>query len=184
MAEYAFGSGFHATTFVNVIDAATPAILEHRMTYFAKDKSFGLTPGHEGISRSPGMDPLGGLPPPRDARFCFECHSTQVSTHDVLGIEEDRLIPNVSCERCHGPGRSHVEAARRGADGSELRLLFGPERGYTAQHVIELCGMCHRHPGKPGVGPLDPDNARLARFQPVGVLQLRCFRESRAPSVA
>ncbi len=179
VAEYAFGSGFHATTFVNVIDAATPAILEHRMTYFARDKSFGLTPGHEGISRSPGMDPLGGLPPPRDARFCFECHSTQVSTHDVLGIEEDRLIPNVSCERCHGPGRSHVEAARRGADGSELRLLFGPERGYTAQHVIELCGMCHRHPGKPGVGPLDPDNPRLARFQPVGVLQSRCFRESR-----
>ncbi len=62
---------------------------------------------------------------------------------------------------------------------SDLRLPFGPERGYTAEAVIRLCGSCHRHPGKPGVGPLDPENPRLARFQPVGVLQSRCFRESK-----
>jgi len=173
VAEYAFGSGSHAVTFVNVIDAAVPAILEHRMTYYAKTRSFGLTPGHEGVPRSPGMNPHGGLPPARDARFCFECHSTQVSTREDLGIEEEKLIPNVSCERCHGPGRAHVEAAHRGAAESELRLPFGPEHGYTAERAIALCGSCHRHPGKPGVGALDPENTHLARFQPVGILQSR-----------
>ena len=39
--------------------------------------------------------------------------------------------------------------------------------------------MCHRHPGKAGVGPLDPENTHLARFQPVGILQSRCYRESK-----
>jgi hypothetical protein len=178
IAEYAFGSGNHAITFVNVIDPRTPAILEHRMTYFAASRSFGLTPGHEGIPRTPGMTLHGGVPPARDARFCFECHSTQVSTQEGQQIDEDRLIPNVSCERCHGPGRAHVEAAHRGASGTELSLPFGPERAETAERIIRLCGSCHRHPGRPGVGPLDPENMHLARFQPVGILQSRCFRES------
>jgi hypothetical protein len=178
VAEYAFGSGHHAVTFVNMIDAETPAIFEHRMTYYAKTGTFGLTPGHDAVPRPPTLTPLGGLPPPADAWSCFACHSTQVSTVKGLRIDEDRLIPNVSCERCHGPGRAHVEAAAKGAPASELGLPFGRERGYTADQVIALCGMCHRHPGKAGVGPLDPENTHLARFQPVGILQSRCYRES------
>lgn len=178
VAEYAFGSGQHAVTFVNVEDEETPRILEHRMTYYAKTGSFGLSPGHDAVPRPPGMTPLGGYPPPSDAWSCFACHSTQVCTGPGLRIDEERLIPNVSCERCHGPGRAHVEAAARNAPPDELKLPFGPGRGYTAEQVIGLCGMCHRHPGKPGVGSLDPDNSHLARFQPVGVLQSRCYRES------
>lgn len=179
VAEYAFGSGNHAVTFVNMVDPETPVILEHRMTYYTRTGTFGLTPGHETVPKPPGLTPLGGLPPPVDARSCFECHSTQVSTSKGLRIEEDRLIPGVSCERCHGPGRAHVEAARRGAPAAELRLPFGTERGYTAEQVVTLCGSCHRNPQKPGVGPLDPENPHLARFQPVGIIQSRCFRESR-----
>ncbi len=178
VAEYAFGSGHHAVTFVNMIDAETPAILEHRMTYYAKTGTFGLTPGHDTEPRPPGLTPHGGVPPPADAWSCFACHSTQVATVSGMRIDEERLIPNVSCERCHGPARAHVEAAARGAPQSELGLPFGPERGFTADQVIGLCGMCHRHPGKAGVGPLDPDNPHLARFQPVGILQSRCYRES------
>ena len=34
VAEYAFGSGHHAMTFVSVIDPWAPAILEHRITYY------------------------------------------------------------------------------------------------------------------------------------------------------
>ena len=36
IADYAFGSGHHATTFVSMIRPGTPAILEHRLTYFAE----------------------------------------------------------------------------------------------------------------------------------------------------
>src|SRR5262249_39926680 len=75
--EYAFGAGHHATTFVSVLNAAIPAILEHRLTYYTRDGVLGLTPGHEVKPPPPGLTPLGGVPPPQSSRKCFECHTTQ-----------------------------------------------------------------------------------------------------------
>ena len=54
IAEYAFGSGHHATTFVSVIDADKSAILEHRLTHYAHDDALGLTPGHDVKPPPPG----------------------------------------------------------------------------------------------------------------------------------
>ncbi len=176
VAEYAFGSGHHATTFVNVIDPKIPAILEHRITYYTKDRALGLTPGHDTQPPPPGLTPLGGVLPARDARKCFGCHTTQTSARDdKQKIDDATMIPNVSCERCHGPGRAHVEAARRGAPDAELELPFGTDR-FTADSLLMLCGTCHRHPSKARPGQIRADNPQLARFQPVGILASRCFR--------
>jgi hypothetical protein len=176
IAEYAFGSGQHATTFVTVMDPGIPAILEHRLTYYAKEHALKLTPGHDALAHLPGGGARGGVFLARDALKCFGCHTTQVSARAGRTIDEETMIPNVSCERCHGPGRKHVEAARRGAPEAELELPFGPGR-YTAENLLVLCGTCHRHPSRAHPGQVRPDNPLLARFQPVGILQSRCFRE-------
>jgi hypothetical protein len=174
--EYAFGSGQHATTFVNVLDPKSPTILEHRITYYTRRRALGLTPGHNERPRPDRAPPVGAAHPPREARKCFGCHSTQVS-RDGRTIDESTLIPNVSCERCHGPARAHVDAARRGATGAALELPFGPGR-YTAEGLLMLCGTCHRHPSRAHPGQIRPDDPQLARFQPVGTIESRCFRES------
>jgi hypothetical protein len=70
-----------------------------------------------------------------------------------------------------------VVAARRGAPAAEFELLFGPDR-YTADSLLILCGTCHRHPSRSRPGQIRPDDPHLARFQPVGILESRCFRES------
>ena len=90
------------------------------------------------------------------------------------------MIPNVSCERCHGPGRAHVEAARRRRTGRRARapLRSGPVHGRS---LLTFCGTCHRHPSRLDPGQIRPDDPQLARFQPVGILQSRCFRESGGP---
>jgi hypothetical protein len=177
IAEYAFGSGHHATTFVSVIDPGIPAILEHRLTYYARGSALGLTPGHEVKPPPPGLTPLGGVPPPRDARNCFGCHATEVPAGGGRGIDEARMIPNVSCERCHGPGRAHVAAAGRGAAEAELALPFGPDR-WTAPELLSLCGSCHRHPSGPRPEQIRPDDPNLVRFQPIGLMQSECYRHS------
>jgi hypothetical protein len=177
IAEYAFGSGHHATTFVSVIDPAIPAILEHRLTYYARGATLGLTPGHEAKPPPPGLTPLGGVPPPREARNCFGCHATQVSGRAGQEIDQATMIPNVSCERCHGPGRAHVEAARRGAAEAELALPFGPDR-WAVRELLSLCGSCHRHPAGPRPDQIRPEDPNLVRFQPIGLMQSECYRQS------
>jgi Cytochrome c554 and c-prime len=177
IAEYAFGSGRHATTFVSVIDPEIPAILEHRLTYYTKAGALELTPGHDIKPAPPGLTPQGGVPPPRDARACFGCHATQVSAHGDKRIDEATMIPNVSCERCHGPGRAHVAAALAAAPEAELSLPLGPER-WTAPELLRFCGECHRHPAGPSPEQIRRGDPVLARFQPIGLLMSKCYRQS------
>jgi hypothetical protein len=177
VADYAFGSGHSATTFVSVIDLAIPAILEHRLSYYANASALSLTPGHNSKRPPPGLSPLGSVPPPHAVRACFGCHSTQISARGDGRIDEATMIPNVSCERCHGPGRAHVTAARRGAPERELSLPFGPER-WTAPGLLQFCGECHRHPAGPHPDQIRRDDPILARFQPIGLLMSKCYRES------
>jgi hypothetical protein len=177
IAEYAFGSGRHATTFVTLIDAAIPAILEHRLTHFTREGALGLTPGHDAKPPPPGLTLYGGVPPPRDTLKCFACHATQLSAHGDERIDVGTMLPNVSCERCHGPGRAHVAAARRNAPDSELSLPFGPDR-WTAAELLRFCGECHRHPAGPRPDQIRQGDPTLARFQPIGLTMSKCYRES------
>ena len=85
------------------------------------------------------------------------------------------MIPSVTCEACHGPSRAHVDAARRSADGDQLSLPMGPGR-WTAQSQLELCGKCHRHPTRVPPQWLNPDDPGMARFQPIGLSQSRCYQ--------
>jgi hypothetical protein len=175
--DYAFGSGHHATTFLNVLNPAIPAILEHRLTYYSAENRLGITPSHELDARSAEWRPHGKELTPRNSRNCFRCHSTQIAARDQARIDVETMIPNVSCESCHGPGRAHVAAARRGAPESELALPFGPDR-WTSETLVMLCGTCHRHPSRTPPEQIRPDDPQLARFQPVGITQSRCYLES------
>jgi hypothetical protein len=181
VADYAIGSGHHALTYVSMIDRKIPLVLEHRLTYYHRQdgkSGLGITPGHDTRPVPPGLTPYGGEIPPRIARECFRCHATQLAaSDDDQRFDENTMIPNVSCERCHGPGKEHVAAARRHAPESELALPFGPDH-YTAEALLKLCGSCHRLPSTSPPGRVKPDDPNLVRFQPVGIAESRCYQNS------
>jgi Cytochrome c554 and c-prime len=175
--DYAFGSGHHAMTFVSMLDRdpTHPAALEHRLSYYSQSDSLDLTPGHVVIAGRPGTTPHGRELPPAKALKCFDCHTTITSNlgQDVLDVATMR--PNISCERCHGPARAHVVAARRGDE--DLAMPFGYER-WTAAEQMRLCGHCHRHPDQRSLDELRPENPELVRFQPVGLMLSACYTKS------
>jgi hypothetical protein len=177
--DYAFGSGHHATTFVALTDRAPerPAILEHRMTVFAHKSVPDITPGQAVDGKPEGLEPAGRRYTNANALKCFECHTTLLSDRGPMVLDESTMIPNVGCERCHGPGKSHVEAARAGAPEVQLAMPFGPGRS-TTDEQIRMCGACHRLPSMGDAGLIRVDNPVLVRFQPVGLLQSACFRKS------
>jgi hypothetical protein len=180
VADYAIGSGHHAVTFVTMLDPQIPAVLEHRLTYFQRANGqgeLGITPGHETRPPPPGLKPYGGELPARVGRECIRCHATQISAGDDQRFDEETMIPNVTCERCHGPGKNHVVAARRGSADSDLTLPFGPER-WTADSLLKMCGACHRLPSAAQSAQIRTDNPLLIRFQPVGLMQSLCYQKS------
>jgi hypothetical protein len=175
--DYAFGSGRHATTFVTLTDPTVPKLLEHRLTYYTARQALDVTPGQGAHIRSADIKRHGREPSPQEARKCFRCHSTELSAHGDERIDESTMIASVSCERCHGPGRAHVEAARGDAPNPELALPLGPGRD-SAEAQLKLCGACHRHPSRAHPGDITEDDPRLARFQPVGLMQSKCYLKS------
>jgi predicted CXXCH cytochrome family protein len=177
--DYAFGSGHHATTFVTLTDRAPerPAILEHRMTVFAHKGVPDITPGQAADGKKEGLEPAGRRYKDGDTLKCFECHTTLLSDRGPSVLDESTMIPNVGCERCHGPGKSHVEAARAGAPDVKLAMPFGPGRSTTDQQ-LRRCGACHRLPSMGDASLIRVDNPVLVRFQPVGLLQSACYQKS------
>jgi Cytochrome c554 and c-prime len=177
--DYAFGSGRHATTFVSLLDRDPrhPTSREHRLTVFAHSATLEVTPGQLATTQSSGNTDRGRLLGTAETIQCFACHTTATSDRGPEVLDEATMIPNVGCERCHGPARSHVEAARRGVDAENLRMPFGPDR-WTVDEQLRLCGACHRLPSNVPPAELRPDNAVLARLQPVGLMQSACFKAS------
>jgi hypothetical protein len=177
--EYVLGSRRHAATFVSLIDRdpASPRLLEHRLTDFARGDRLDLTPGQKETTGNSGNTPHGREIDAWNTLKCLGCHATTLSNRGSAFLDEASMIRNVSCERCHGPAKEHVEAARGGATGSDLAMT--PRLGEsTAIEQMKQCGECHRTPEMVAPAEIRVDNPALVRHQPVGLMQSACFLKS------
>jgi len=78
--------------------------------------------------------------------MCADCHSTNVrknydaSTHSY---NTKYAIINVSCEACHGPGKTHVEQAnvlgKAYKVSNDLKMTVGTD----PKHLVDQCARCH-----------------------------------------
>ncbi len=159
-ADWAFGSGTHAITWVKQLDESY--YLELGQSWFRQTGKLGRTPGHpdEAGVKYRLFDPEAQI------LRCFSCHSTGVPTVAAGG----RIVPaepGVNCEVCHGPGTAHVES------GGGKYKIDSPSR-YRASAINDQCGACHRQPGG-ATNWSDPWNTR---HQPIYLAESRCFQES------
>jgi predicted CXXCH cytochrome family protein len=183
--DYGFGSGSLGITFVALQSGSEPGIdplgIEHRLSYFASRRRLGITPGQERPKEQ--EDSAKAQQPPvtwgksmgKDlVQQCFGCHSTLTSTQSRNRLEPATMMPNVTCERCHGPGLAHIEAARRGE--TELSMRMGTDRVEPTVEV-NLCGGCHRLPRVIAPGQIRPENVGIVRFQSVGLSVSSCYAD-------
>ncbi len=82
---------------------------------------------------------------------CLECHTTYAQPINASPSENhyDRgsIVLGISCERCHGPGREHVEMHSRTSESSiEKRIM--PPVGLSRDRQIEICAQCHGGAGE------------------------------------
>lgn len=171
--EWAFGAGAQGSTPVGHLGEQ---YIEHRFSYYSRIRNLAPTFGHP-VRVSTPIAELGVLQANGTIFRCFHCHATaveQVSSRPDL----THLLPGVQCERCHGPGSSHIEAAKKGAPTEAIRReIVNPGR-FSAKALIQICGQCHRLP-TPDMGDQpELENPVTVRFAPIGLLASRCFRAS------
>jgi len=172
--HYTLGSGRNAVTFLSLIPSASGQTvgIEHRWSWFADGNRKGITPGQKNLVPAEEVDYFGMVFKQEYMEKCIRCHTTSFEVRDHALVN---LIANVECEACHGPAAKHVELARAKQIKDALAAVSVARPG---RDEIQLCGKCHRLPSDIATDRLKTYPRSLVRFQPVGLLQSRCFTAS------
>jgi hypothetical protein len=161
--------------------------LEARVTYFLSLSALDFTPGRA-VSSENNLDETTDREVGRAEVYrCFACHTTMSGLN--RSFDEDKLVPGIQCEGCHGPGAEHVaemkgRPTRTGAavpamqetEKTPYRIL-NPKK-LTPEENLEFCGSCHGSywdvslSGSTGVGN--------ARFEPYRLEQSKCWNKNDA----
>lgn len=170
---FALGSGLHAQTMLTLVpgaDGQTEGI-EHRVSGFPGQR-IALTPGHSKKKPGKPLELFGASSSGQPLQRCIYCHTTRGA---VIGEAVQDLIPNVNCEKCHGPGSEHVRLAR--ANDKPPPYSIG-EATWDTESELQLCGDCHRLPRSVSEKEIREYPDLLVRFQPIGLLRSRCYLAS------
>lgn len=175
--KYALGSNRHAQTFLQLMSQPTGETvgIELRVSVFGPECRLGLTAGHAGAPITEPMEILGMVVSQETVESCIGCHTTYF---ELQGRELVNVMPNVGCESCHGPGAQHVANMTEGLKETAIDALRD-NNSKAAAHQIEACADCHRSPGELDPREITPGNTGIVRFQPVGLMQSECFKESK-----
>lgn len=170
--EWAFGAGKVGQTYLFEKDGV---LQEARLSYFEGLHGPDFTPGRAVKAPRDLAEAMSRRVPDAEARRCFGCHTTASTASGAF--ETKGLIPGVTCEACHGPGRRHVEALEKKRLGAALDAIMNPAKLDPAASV-DFCGACHatfwdvKLAGEEGIAAL--------RSQPNRLQSSKCWGEGDA----
>ena len=132
--RYRFGSGHFGRGYLAQLNGF---LVESPISWFESRQTWGLSPGFEG----PNQLPFGRSIP----EFCLFCHSGHFERSTVSDMRMRVIEPSIGCERCHGPGKAHLDqqaashANNAVADGHGI---VNPRR-LTRKLAEAICHQCH-----------------------------------------
>lgn len=134
---WAFGAGKVGQTYLFEKEGV---LHEARLSYFESLHGAGFTPARAIAAPRDLAEALSRPVHDAEARRCFGCHTTASTASGAFDTRA--LIPGVTCEACHGPGRRHVEAIEQRRLGPALDAIMNPAKLDPAASV-DFCGACH-----------------------------------------
>ncbi len=131
--DYVMGSGNHTLTYLH--RTARGTLIELPLAWYPVDGgTWAMNPGYD-------------VPHPATRRTiayeCMFCHNAypKVPAHSEEPVYTGQLPRGIDCQRCHGPGSQHVQAARTG--GRFLaNTIVNPAR-LSPERQMEVCMQCH-----------------------------------------
>jgi predicted CXXCH cytochrome family protein len=138
--HYVLGSGNRSRTYLH--RTAQGKLLELPLAWYAEKGGYwAMNPGYD---RPDHRDFSRAVTNP-----CMFCHNGYGPLADSPARPgEDALFPaglaaGIDCQRCHGPGRAHVEAASAQRDKSTVQALILHPGKLSRDRQLEVCMQCH-----------------------------------------
>ncbi len=129
------GSGVAAQAYLIATDGT---FLESPIAWWEADRRWNMSPGYD-VPRHPSFRRVVN-------ESCLGCHSGLVKTRVDDDLRMEFVEQAIGCERCHGPGRRHIEqeSARRNPPEQAERAIVNPRR--LSRSLSEaVCRQCHLH---------------------------------------
>ncbi len=82
---------------------------------------------------------------------CLECHGTYFDSlaPPINRYSQTGLTVGITCEKCHGPGRTHVQRLGSKSSGTPPdTAILNPAR-FSRERQMDLCAWCHAGHGEP-----------------------------------
>lgn len=131
--DYVMGSGNHTRTYLH--RTVRGALIELPLAWYPE--------GGGTWAMNPGYDVAHPATRRKIAYECMFCHNAypKVPAHSEEAVYTGQLPLGIDCQRCHGPGSQHVQAARTG--GRFLaNTIVNPAR-LSPERQMEVCMQCH-----------------------------------------
>jgi hypothetical protein len=136
--EWLIGAGANG---IGALVRRGDSVFEAPLTFYAKTRSWALSPGYEDADR--------GFNRPIDGS-CITCHSGR--PNPVFGSAGQFREPPFSelaigCENCHGPGQAHVLEMRKGSDAEDNSHSIVNPAKLSPWLADNICMSCHQTGG-------------------------------------
>jgi len=126
------GSGHFGRTYLCSLGGF---LVESPVTWFEPRREWGMSPGYDTAVQQSFTRMI--------PENCLWCHAGQVETSAVSDFRL-RLAENaIGCERCHGPGRAHVERQTAGATAAKNDDSIVNPRRLSRSLSEAICQQCH-----------------------------------------
>lgn len=131
--EFFIGSGAVGRSYLFAVDGF---LYQAPVSYYSGPSSWGLSPGFQHYDRLYLTRPV--------EPTCLQCHASRLQP--LPGTQngfasEPFLEGGVSCERCHGPGQSHIARMKSGPTGAS-REIVNPTK-LDPDRRDSVCAQCH-----------------------------------------
>ncbi|HWE51709.1 MAG TPA: hypothetical protein VG273_18085, partial [Bryobacteraceae bacterium] len=139
--DYVLGSAIHARAYIHR-EAGGRLFQLPVAWYAAKGGYWWMAPGYDSASH-----PYGRRPITYDCLFCHNSWPTVPANHQKIGDEPvyaGDLPDGIDCQRCHGPGKEHIQrAAAAGARVEDIRAAIVNPKRLPRDREGEVCMQCH-----------------------------------------
>jgi tetratricopeptide (TPR) repeat protein len=143
--EYVIGSGNHSRTYLYRNSEGN--LVEMPVSWYSEKGGYwAMSPGYDRANQEDFRRTI--------VNECFSCHNSYpqavqpeaqtAASNFTDPTFSDRVPEGIDCQRCHGPGRAHIEAARSGHAIPETirRTIVNPAR-LDRDRQLETCFQCH-----------------------------------------